>query len=209
MRLIQKLLERFTGHIICRQIHQHQMIIRPIRYDLDLPVLQALAKCLSIIDHTLLIFLKGRIQCLLKADSFRRDHMHQRPTLRTGEYSLVEVVLVRHFLARHDHTASGTTQRLMCSRRGNMRIRNRAWMQSCRHKPGNMCDIDHQYGPHFIRDLPEFLEIDRSCICRSPCHDHLRFTFQSDLSNIIIIKESFIIHSVRNTIKIFAGHIHR
>ncbi len=72
-----------------------------------------------------------------------------------------------------------------------------------------MGDIHHQHGAHFIGDLPEFLEINGSCIGRCARHDHLRLTFQRDLTYIIIVKKSLVVDPVRYTLKILAGHIDR
>ncbi len=166
MSLIQQFLKQLASQIIGGQIHQHQMIVRAARYDPDIPLLQSSAQRLRIVDHALLIFLKGRLQRLLEADSLCCDHVHERAALRTGENSLIEIIFICHFLTGHDHAAARAAECLVCRRRSHVGIRNRTRMQAGGHKSRDMGDIHHQHSAHFISDLPEFLEINGSCIGR-------------------------------------------
>ena len=143
MCLIQKFLHRFTSQIIVGQIYQHQMIIRAPGYNLDIPGLQTLAQCLCIISHILHICLKVIRQGFFKTYRFRCYHMHERPTLDPRENCLVKVILISHFLAGHNHTATGSTQCLVGCCGSHMRIRNRTWMKSCGHKTCDMGNIHH------------------------------------------------------------------
>ena len=82
-------------------------------------------------------------------------------------------------------------------------------MKSGRHKPGDMCDIHHQHRPDLVSDLPEFFEVNGSCISGRTRHNHLRSALQRNLSDIIVIEESIIVHAIRHALEILAGHIDR
>src|SRR5699024_11629738 len=93
------------------------------------------------------------------------DHMHQRASLNSGEYSFVQFQFLRHGIAAHDHTAAGTAQRLMRRRRGHMGVRNGTGMLSGSYQTGDMSDIRHQVSSHLIGNLAELFKIDGSSVC--------------------------------------------
>ena len=209
MRLVQKLLQFFTGKLQTSQIYQHQMVICTTGYDLHASVHQTFAECFCILQNLLLISLEFRLKCFFKAYRFCSDHMFQRTSLNTWKYCFIEVELLSSFFIAQDHTASWSTQCLVCCSCYYISVRNRTRMQSCCYQTCNVCNICHQICSYLISNLTEFLEINRSGISACSRNNHLRLLSQCDLPHIIIIDKAFIIDSIRYDVKIFTGNIHR
>ena len=209
MCLIQQLLHRFTGELVGSQVNQHQMIIRTAGNDLDITAKQPLAERLRIVHNPLLVYLEIIGERFLEADSLGRDHMHQRASLNAGEDRLIKVELIRSLLVAQDQAAAGSSQGLMGSGGHHIRIGDWRGMQPCRHKAGNMGHIHHQHCANLIRNLTELLKINGAGIRGSACDDHLRLRLQRDLTQLIIIDETIIIHAIGHNMKILPGHIHR
>ena len=85
------------------------MVVRTAGNDLDASFLQAPAKCLGIVNDTLLVFFEVIGQSLLEAHSLCGNDMHQRSALNSGEYCLIEVELLCRLLVCKDQTASGAS----------------------------------------------------------------------------------------------------
>ena len=72
-----------------------------------------------------------------------------------------------------------------------------------------MSHIYHQVSTNFISDLAETLEINLSGICAGTGNDQLWLAFLCDSLYLIVINEAVIIDTIRNTVEIFAGKVHR
>ena len=83
-------------------------------------------------------------------------------------------------------------------------------MKSRRHQSGDMSHVHHKVRPHLFGDLRHPGKIYDPCVGRSAGHDHLRAAFLRCLFQKIVVDAlRFLIHTVRNDLKPFAGHIHR
>ena len=157
------------------------MVIRAAGYDFHSSVHQAFAKRLGIVYNPFLICPEFIGQGFFKAYRLCRNDMHQRAALDTGENRFIKIIFISRFLIAENQTAPWSAQCLVRRRGHHIRIRYRAWMEICRHQTGNMGHIHHQNSSHFIRHFPEFLKVNRSCICGSACNNHLRFRLKRDI----------------------------
>ena len=135
--------------------------------------------------------------------------MHQRTSLDSWEDCLVKVVLVCRFLIAENHSAARSAQSLVRGRCHDIRIRDRAWMKSCRHKTCYMCHIDHKKRAACVRDLTELLKVDRARVGTGTGNDHLRLALEGNLHHLVVIDESLVVHTVRYDMKIGSGKIDR
>ena len=172
------------------------MIICSSGYNLHSTVHQSLTECLCIFDDLFLIFCEFRLQGFFEAYRFSCDHVFQWSSLDSREYSFIKVEFICCFLITEDQTASWSAQCLMCRRCCDICVRDRAWMKSCCNKSCDMGHINHQVCSYFIRDLTEFFEINDSCISTCSRNDHLWFFFYCDLTYLIIIDHTLVVHSV-------------
>ena len=209
MSIIKTLLQLFSACLCSRQVYKHQMVICISRNNLNSACFQTVTECFRIFNNLLHICFILRLKCFLEANCLTGDHMHQRTSLNSREYSFVEIEFLIHLFAAHDHSTSWSTECLMCCCCCHMRIRNRTWMKSCSNKSCDVCDIYHQICSHLICDLTETLEINCSCISTCSCNDQFRFMFLRNTKHFIIIDHAVCIHSVMCYIKIFTGHINR
>ena len=75
---------------------------------------------------------------------------------------------------------------------------------------GILCHVDQQVSPDLVRNSPERLKIDSPGISRRSRHNHFRFMFACQRSNILQI--DFLIfsrHTVVDKIVKFSRHAHR
>ena len=183
------------------------MIVGASRYDPDTAVHQSFAQRLRIVDDVLLVHLELRLQCFLEADCLRRDHMHQRTSLDSREDRLVKVVLVCCFLIAENHSAARSAQSLVRGRCHDIRIRDRAWMKSRRNQTGDVRHVNHEHSTAGVRDLTEFLKVDRARVGTGTGNDHLRLALKGNLHHLVVIDESLVIYTVRYDMKIGSGKI--
>ena len=153
------------------------------------------------------IFFVSRLQCFLEANCFRRDNVHQRATLNTGENGLVDFLGILCFA--HNHTSSRATQCLMRSCGHKIRIRHRRRMVSSRNQTCNVGNIYHKICTHFFCHITHIFEVNGSGIGTGTCHDHFGFHFQCLFTESFIINIPFMVHTIRHKIEVFAGHIYR
>ena len=121
----------------------------------------------------LLLVLAERVGCGdPEANGLRRDRVHQRPALHSGEECPVD--RLRVLLGAEHEPGARARERLVGGRGDEMRMRHRARMQTRRDQPREMSHVGHQQRPHLVRDLAEPVGLDRTRIRRAATHDQLR-----------------------------------
>ena len=121
----------------------------------------------------------------LKAYRFRRDNVHQRTALCTGEYGLVYGV-GKFFFAQY-HAAPWPAQRLMGSRRHNVGIRHGVHVQPHRRKACNVSHIHHEEGARLIGYFAEFLIVYLTRVRRRARNDQLRSYIERLFAHLVVI----------------------
>ena len=181
------------------------MVVRSARNQIHTMFLQRSRHSFCVFHNLSDIFFVSRLQCFLEANSFRRDNVHQRTTLNTGENSLINLLGILCFA--HNHTASGTTQCLMGSGCHKIRIRYGRRMVSCRNQACNVGNIYHKICPNFFCHITHIFEVDGSGISTGTCHNHFGLHFQSCFAESFIINIPFMVHAIRYKVEVFPGHI--
>src|SRR5690349_8936479 len=87
---------------------------------------QAGGKRFGIQDDLPLIIAELGLKRFMKTNSFRRNHVHQRTALNSGENGRIN--LFRESLFAHHDTATRTAQTLVRGRGDQLRVRNWTWM---------------------------------------------------------------------------------
>ena len=112
------------------------------------------------------------MQSLLESHGFTGNDVHQRSALRSREYGFVDLLGKLGFA--HNHAASRSSQRLMRSRRHDVRIGHGRGMKPRRHQSRDMRDVHHHVCADLIGYLAYALEINYSRICTCSCQNELR-----------------------------------
>src|SRR5688572_18789728 len=111
--------------------------------------------------------------------------MNKRSALHTREDAAVKVLC--ELLTAHDETAARPTQCLMRRCRDKLAMWDRRWMQTYRHKPGNVGDIGHHLRVHAPRDLANTFEVDRSRIGGCSADQKFWLVLFSDTLELVVI----------------------
>ena len=203
MHLIKHLLSLLACQPKILKIYQHQMIVCTTGYNRNTSLHKACSKCLSIHKNLFLIILEVITECFLQCNSLCCDYMHQRAALSTRENSRIQFLCI-FFCTAENHTASWSAKCLMGCCCNNMCIRDRAWMQTCCHKTGNMGNINHQNSINLVCDFSKSLEINCSAVCAGTSNNQLRLTFKSNSFYFIIVNKTVFINTIRYTMEILA-----
>ena len=208
MYLVEVVLQLLAGHAVLAQIHQHDMVVGAAGYELVTALCKAVSQRLAVLDDLLGIRLELGLHGFLEANRLRRDNVHQRAALHTGEQRLVDRLGVL-FLAQ-DHTAAGTAKGLMSGGGDKIGIWYGVLMLTAGYQARDMRHIDHQQRADLITDLTELFEIDRARISGSAADDHLRLAFLGDLEHLIIIDAvGHGINAVADKVEVLSAEIDR
>ena len=82
-------------------------------------------------------------------------------------------------------------------------------MKSRRNQTSNVRHVNHEHGTAGVRDLTEFLKVDRARVGTGTCNNHLRLALEGNLHHLVVIDESLVVHTVRYDMKIGSGKIDR
>ena len=115
--------------------------------------MQRLGEHLGVFDDGPGVELEFRSQRLAERDRFCCNHMHQRPALQAREYGRIDL-LPEVRIARQDHAAARTAQRLVRRRRHHMGVIERSGVHAARDESGKVRHVDHEVGADGIGDLP-------------------------------------------------------
>ena len=118
------------------------MVLGATGDNLDAPLDKRSRHCLGVLDHLLLVLDELGALGLLEADRLRRNHVHQRTTLATGEYSRIEFLGQLLVLARQNDTAARTAQGFMRSRGHHVRMGHGIGVNAGGDQTGNVGHID-------------------------------------------------------------------
>ena len=156
-------------------------------------------------DLTLILFEFGR-ERLFESDRFRRDDVHQRPALHSGEHRFVDGFGVLFFA--HDDAAARPAKRFMRGCGDEIGVRHGRRMQSRRHESRDMGDIHHQIRADFIRDLAKAGEVDDARIRARARDDHFRLVFRGKAFQLVVINGFALFgNAVRDDLEIFSRNI--
>ena len=185
------------------------MIVSTTGNDTEAVFSESPGKSTGILYNLLGIFLKLWGQCLLKSHSLSCNNMHKRTALNTRENSLIKL-LAKFCILTKNQTATRTAQSFMSSSSYHICVRNWGWVKSGGHQTSNMSNIHHEISPYRMGNLRQTREIKNAGISRSAGHNQLWLTFIGNSLNIIIVQlfRAFT-YTIRNDIKIFAGHVYR
>ena len=95
---------------------------------------------------------------LVERDRLRRDHVHQRPALQTGEHRLVDGRRV--LLAAQDRAGARAAQRLVGRERDDVGVRDRRRVRAPGDEPRDVRGVDQQQRADLVGDRAERLEVD-------------------------------------------------
>src|SRR5690606_34168813 len=116
---------------------------------------------------------------------FGCDDVHQRAALGAWEYGFIDGCRPR--LTAHDHAAARSAQRLVRRRRDEVRMRYRAWVQTCCHETCDMRHVDHEQRAYVLRDLAELLEVDDARICAGTGDDQARAMLEGCFADFFVV----------------------
>src|SRR5690606_9725148 len=89
---VEALLGRLAGHILGREVDQHQVVVGPARDDPQARLLEARGERLGVLDHRLRVDLEFGPQRLAERDRLGGDHVDQGAALHAREYGGVELL---------------------------------------------------------------------------------------------------------------------
>ena len=112
----------------------------------------------SILDNIFPIFLKGRIKCFFKSNSFSSNNVFQWTTLQTREDRRIQF-LSDIFIISQNQTTARTTKRLVSCCSCHMCMRNWTWMMTRGYKTSNVSHIYHEVSTYSISNFTEFSKI--------------------------------------------------
>ena len=183
------------------------MVVGAARYQTEAFIGQGFSKCLSVVHNLLLICFKFRFEGLAKADSLRSDDVLEWTTLGAWEDSLVDLFGKRFFA--QDQAASWAAQCLVGGGGDDVGVWNWILMQSSCNQSGNVCHVDKQIGANFMGNLSEFIKADLARISGSAGNDHLRFVFQCQFANLVIVDALGVVQAVWNEVVVGTGDVDR
>ena len=111
-----------------------------------------------ILDNIFTVFLKGRVECFFKSNSFSSNNVFQRATLQTREDCRIQF-LSDSFIISQNQTTARTTERLVSCCSCHMCMRNWTWVMTRRHKTCNVSHIYHEISTYSIGNFTEFSKI--------------------------------------------------
>ena len=171
------------------------MVVRAARHKVEALLLECVREHAGIGDNILLICLELRLERLAEADRLCGDDMLERAALCAGEDGLVK--FLRQFLiARQDNAAARTAQRLVRRGGDDIRVGDRALVQTGSNQTGNVRHVNEQVRASLVCDLGKFCKVDGARIRGRTGDDHLRLFPFCQLAERIIINETVLIHAV-------------
>ena len=141
---VQFILNSFAGKSRVRsgEIQKKQVVVCTAGYDTVPKFNELLAHHLAIphdVANVLFILICAGFLC---GDCFCSNHMLQRPALRSGEHSGIN--LTCEFRLTENHAAPRPAKRLVRCRCDDVRITERRLMNSSRDKPSDMSHVNHE-----------------------------------------------------------------
>ena len=198
-----------AGELLRPEINQHDMGVGAAGNDIEAMPNQRFREYGGIFHDLRGISFERRGQRLAKGDVLARNHMHQRTALNTRENRRV-YFLGDGLVVGQDHAAAGSTQCLVGRRRHDMRMGERAWVNTSSNETGEMRHVHHQERPDFIGNLAEGSKIDMTWIGRATGDDHFRLMFPGEGADLIEINLVCVFRdAVMHGVEPFAGLVRR
>src|SRR5947208_4085213 len=103
---------------------------------------QAGGKCFGVQYNLPLIIAELRLERFMKANGFRRNHMHERAALHAGENGRID--LLGEFLLAHDDAPSRSAQTLVRCGGDKLCMRDWTWMLTPCYEARDVRHVDEQ-----------------------------------------------------------------
>ena len=157
----------------------------------------------------LLIGLELGLQRLAKGHGLCRDDVHQRATLRAGEYCGVE--LLGNGLVIGKQQAAARAPEGLVGRGGHhVGIGHGRRVQPRRHQPGNVGHVHPEISAHLIGDGTEAGEVDHAGIGGCAGHNHLRAALPGNAGYLIVVNAAgSFVHTIGDDMEVLTGVVHR
>ena len=123
--------------------------------------------------------------------------MLKRTALGAREDGLVEL-LCKLLVVREDNAAARAAQGLVGGGGDDVRIRNRALVQTGRDQTCDVRHIDEQVSADLVRDLCELRKVDGTRISGSAGDDHLRLLLLGHFADSVVVDIAVVVHAVGN-----------
>ena len=199
-----------AGDVFADEVEQHQVILGATRDDVIAAREEDFDHRLGVIQHLFLVFGERRIQRFEEGNRFRRDHLHQRAALHTGEDSGIEFLLQLFIGAGEDETAARAAQGFVRGGGNDIGNRHRVRVQPRCDQPGDVRHIDQQISADAVGNLAETLEIKNLRIGGKAGDDHLRLVLAGHaLQRVVINQAGFQVKAVVNGVVQPAGKADR
>ena len=179
------------------------MVVRAAGNQIEALILEGCRQCLCVVNDALLVSLELRLECLAEADSLRRDDVLERTALGAREDRLVEL-LGKLLVVGEDNAAARTAQGLVGGGGHDVRIRNRALMQTGGDQTCDMRHIDEQVCADLVCDLSELFKINGTRISGGAGDDHLRLLLLRQVADCVIVDVAVVVYAVGNNV-VFCG----
>ncbi len=184
------------------------VVIRAAGHDVEAFLKQGGGQRLRIGHDSMGIGLEFRLERLAKSDRLRRDDMHQRAALKTGEDRGIELLRDLGIIGEN-HAAARTAQGLVRRRGDDMRMREGRGMRAAGNQPGEMRHVDEKIGADRIRDLPEGLEIPDAGIAGAAGDNDLRLVLMGEALDLRHVDPRLGIEAIGHGLEPAPAHIDR
>src|ERR1019366_4524896 len=152
------------------------------------------------------INLEIRPQRLAETDRLRRDDVHQRATLHSGEDDLVDGGSV--LLLGEDQASTRAAQRLVRCSGNDVAVRDRRWMNASGDQSSEVGHVDQIERANFVGDLAHAGEIYGARISAAASDNQLGTLGLGKLLKFVVVDGlGFLGHAVRNDLVRLAGKI--
>ena len=208
MRLAEGGFGIFSSNVATDHVDQHEMIFSAAGYDLVTTFDESFCHRLGVLHDLLLVGFELGFERFLERHCLGRDHVHERPALNAGKDDRLKFFL--EFFARvgDDETAARTAQGLVRGRGHDVRVRHRIRIHASRDQSRDMRHVDEQIRANLVGNRAQTCPVHHLRIRAETADQHLRFVFERQPFDLVIIDASVLVHAVLHGMEQLAGNIH-
>ena len=195
---------------VVAQVNEHQVNVGTAGGDRNAGVLhvllqQAVRQDLRTLNGALLTVLE-RLRCgNLERGSLRRNHVHERAALLTGEHCGVNLLL--QLLGAEDEAGTGTAQSLVHGRGNHVRVRDGVRVQTRSHQTREVSHVHPQVCADFVSNRTERSEVQLTGVRGPAGNNQLGALGKSQFTHLLHVNAAGLVHAVRHNVVQLAGDV--
>ena len=202
------MLHLLAGEVGGAQVHQHQVVVRAARHQIQPALHDGLGQDGGVLDDLLLIGLELGLEGLAQGHRLGGDDVLQGAALGAGEDGGVEL-LGDGLIVAQEHAAPGAPEGLVGGGGHHVGIGDGGGVAPGGHQAGDVGHVHEQIGAHLVGDVGEGLEVDDPGVGGGAGQDHAGLVLSGQVPHLVVVDAAVLAQAVGHHVVVLARKIHR